>query len=1028
MGVIVGQLEVQINGDASNLSSSLNNIKSDGLKFTSSLQGNVSNLLSSFGGLGSGISVALTGAITLFDTIGNAIKSVGTNLTQYLTVPLAAASTAVFTFGKNFESEMSKVTGLVGVSTDQVDEWGTTILDLAPTIGQTPQNLAEGLFYVTSAGIKGAEAMEVLEMSGKAASAGLGETATIADLVTSAMNAYGSENLSASQATDILVAAVREGKAEASELAASMGQVLPIASEMGVSFDQVAAAQAAMTRTGTSASEASTQLKAIMSGLLKPSVQAEEALAGMGTSSAELRKSIKEKGLISTLGDLRTLTNKYGEDAMAKVFPNIRALSGVLDLMGSNADDNIEIFDSVADSTGSLDKAFQSAAETADFKWNQALSQLQSTAITFFDTLKVAAIPILKKLVEVLKWVSDSFNSLSPTMQKATLIFATGLAVLGPALTLIGTAISALIPTILGIATTFLAVTTSVILFGGIMAGIIAIISAVVVAIGGLVASFIKLYKSNAEFRKNVQTTWNKIKETAIDVFNYIKLIITKTFNKIKEFWDKHGETILNIFEKVWNVVLNIINDALTFIQTIIKSATAIINGDWETAWNLIKDLFAQKWEEIKTVFSTVFSILVNYAKQKFIELKDAIVAKLIETKNSIVEWFVNLPTMAAEQLELFKTSIKNKFGEIKEDILLKLEEWKQAIIEWFQTMPENLISLLESWKETLTNYFNEQNEENKKQFAIWWEAIKEWFTSIPEKIKAQLETWKETILNFYNETKEKISTKLNEWWETIKTWFSNAPGKIKGFLNNWWSTMAQWYENAKAKIKTKLEGWWQTIKSWFSSVPEKSEIKNSGSKMVDKIAKGAKDKKSDFTEKLGKLIVDVALAALAVAAVTLVATGREIVKRIISGVGTVSLKSAGQKIVKSLLSGIKSMYSNVSNVCYSLASKIRDFFPFSPAKVGPLKDIDKMDFGTSIAKSINKSYVDVIPSVGNLAETISGGLINDMESANLSVAGATTGKSLSIGNINVDTVQDATEFLKELKKEITKRTGSRFL
>ena len=156
-----------------------------------------------------------------FQSFGRTMANFGANLTKYVTVPLAGAAVAVFKFGKDFEKELSKVVGLVGVSRDQVDAWGKDILELAPELGKAPRELADALFFVTSAGIRGAEAMEVLEMAGKASAAGLGETKTIADLVTSAMNAYGKENLSAAQATDIVTAAVREGKAEAAELAAT---------------------------------------------------------------------------------------------------------------------------------------------------------------------------------------------------------------------------------------------------------------------------------------------------------------------------------------------------------------------------------------------------------------------------------------------------------------------------------------------------------------------------------------------------------------------------------------------------------------------------------------------------------------------------------------------------------------------------------------------------------------------------------------------------------------------------------------
>ena len=96
-----------------------------------------------------------------------------------------------------------------------------------------------------------------------------------------------------------MVAAVREGKLEADELAGSMGRVLPVASSMGVSFNEVGAAFASMSRTGTNANEAATQLRSIMVSLLKPTKQAEDALAGMGLSSEQLRTQMREEGLLS---------------------------------------------------------------------------------------------------------------------------------------------------------------------------------------------------------------------------------------------------------------------------------------------------------------------------------------------------------------------------------------------------------------------------------------------------------------------------------------------------------------------------------------------------------------------------------------------------------------------------------------------------------------------------------------------------------------------------------------------------------
>lgn len=304
---------------------------------------------------------------------------------------------------------------------------------LSGETAKAPVELADAMFFITSAGLRGADALAVLEISAKGAAAGLGETAVVADLVTSAVNAYGIENLSAAKATDILTAAVREGKAEAPELAESLGQVLPIASALEVSFDQVGAAVASMTRTGTKATTASIQLRQILASLLKPTQMAEDAMVEMGTSGAELRKQLREKGLISVLGFLAEQL-KTNEQAMAQVFPNIRALSGALDIMGGNAEENIGIFERMTDVTGMTEKAFAVAAKTAHFQFNQALSELKQEMIA----LGVTLMPIFKSILNSVRNGVRWFKNLSDISKKVGIVLAGVAIAAGPVIYVLG--------------------------------------------------------------------------------------------------------------------------------------------------------------------------------------------------------------------------------------------------------------------------------------------------------------------------------------------------------------------------------------------------------------------------------------------------------------------------------------------------------------------------------------------------------------------------------------------------------------
>lgn len=365
------------------------------------------------------------------------MAATGKALQRYVTLPMLAVGGASLKMAGDFEAAMSKITGLVGVSKDVVDDWGESIKAMSGDVGRGPGELADALYFVASAGIRGAEALEVVEMAAKASTAGLGQTKVVADLVTSAMNAYGKENLTAAQATDVLVAAVKEGKAEASELTAAMGQVLPIASEMGVTFDQVGAALAGMTRTGTSAQIAATQLKAILSGTLGPAENAEEAMQKIGLSAAELRRQIKEEGLSVALENLRKATNRFGKETVAEVFPNIRALVGFLDLMGKNAGANIEIFNSLENATGSLDTAFEEASTTLKGKWSKAVSSGKNALVEIGTIISDAILPAIEKFGQLASGLASRLNEMSEAQKKAALRVAALAAAIGPLLVVI---------------------------------------------------------------------------------------------------------------------------------------------------------------------------------------------------------------------------------------------------------------------------------------------------------------------------------------------------------------------------------------------------------------------------------------------------------------------------------------------------------------------------------------------------------------------------------------------------------------
>jgi len=268
-----------------------------------------------------------------------------------------------FNAAVEFDTELTKLTTQIGLAAGDVDDLRRAALALGGSTTKGPQELAEAAFFIASAGLRGSAAMDVLRMSARMSAIGLGETKVVADTLTSALNAYGEESLSAAQASDVLVNAVRLGKASAEELAGSLGKVLPIASAMGVTFDEVGGIVAAMTRTGTDAATATTQLRAIMTSLLKPTNDAASAMLEMGLSASGLRQQIQDDGLWAALTAIQEATGGNA-DEFARLFPNVRALAGVMDLLGPQMESNAEIMALMASESGTAQEAFHAFSTT----------------------------------------------------------------------------------------------------------------------------------------------------------------------------------------------------------------------------------------------------------------------------------------------------------------------------------------------------------------------------------------------------------------------------------------------------------------------------------------------------------------------------------------------------------------------------------------------------------------------------------------------------------------------------------------
>jgi len=263
-----------------------------------------------------------------------------------------------------FQTAMAEVSTLVDTTQVNMGELNKDILRLTTVIPRSAIDISKGLYQTLSAGITDTgEALFFLEEASKAAVAGLSDTQTAVTIAAAVMNAFGKDVKDVTNINDILFLTVKEGVTNFEQLASAMGNVVTIAAQTGVSFEEVAAATAALTKSGLKTAEAVTAIRGVLVAVLKQSSQSVRAAASLGLQFDV--QALKAKGLTGFLKDVGEATQGDAEITQ-KLFGRVEALTAVLALAGDQSETYTTILDKMASASGTANEAFEKLNETAE--------------------------------------------------------------------------------------------------------------------------------------------------------------------------------------------------------------------------------------------------------------------------------------------------------------------------------------------------------------------------------------------------------------------------------------------------------------------------------------------------------------------------------------------------------------------------------------------------------------------------------------------------------------------------------------
>ncbi len=289
-------------------------------------------------------------------------------------VAIAAVGVASVKMAADFDTSMREVNTLLGQPAEGFEALRQQTLDLSKEMGVLPSKTVPALYQAISAGVPKDNVFEFLEIAQKAAVGGVTDLTTSVDALTTATNAWASQNLTADDAADILFTAVKGGKTTFAELGGAIGRVAPLAAATGVSFEETAAAIATLTTQGQSTTEAVTNIRSAITAVLRPSEELTKIFRAQGQESAET--ALRTLGLQDTLQILVEATGGSTAE-LGKLLGSQEAVNAALGITGPNMQAFSKQMDAMAARTGAAGEAFAEMEKSASRAWERIQARLQ---------------------------------------------------------------------------------------------------------------------------------------------------------------------------------------------------------------------------------------------------------------------------------------------------------------------------------------------------------------------------------------------------------------------------------------------------------------------------------------------------------------------------------------------------------------------------------------------------------------------------------------------------------------------------
>lgn len=790
---------------------------------------------------------------------GSAATSVGKSMTKKLTVPILGFGAAAASVTARFESSMSEVEAISGATGDELKRLGDKAKEMGAKTKFSASESAQAFKYMALAGWETEEMLDGIEGIMNLAAAAGEDLASVSDIVTDSLTAFGMEAKDAGHFADVLAKTMASSNTDVAGLGEAFKYVAPVAGAFGYTVEDVSTALGLMANAGIKNSQMGTSLRQALVQLTNPSEAAANYMEKFGISLFDAQGNAKP--LMEVMTDLRGTFSMTAVDvekaaeaaeagdaawadyaaslnlpvneqekltALTQMF-GARAMPAMLAIIQAGEGD----FNDLANAIANADGTAQSMAETMLDNFSGSVTIAKSALEGLGIRLGEVFLPALKKIVDKFTEFIQKLTSMDDKTLKFVVTLGGILAAIGPILLIFG----GLATKLVSIISLFDKLKMAGGIFGklstgsgGLVSKILSLVSAhkllavaslgVVGALAGLFVYMKKTGMSSEELKEKITGFFNNLKEKIPTVIESVKQTLSQLISQIPQVLSTMGGFLTDVGPKL---VTSIVEGIRTTLPVLLTSILDLVSSLASKIAEMLPELINQGVQMITSLAQGI----AQAAPQLLTTLANAVTGatgtllpKVVEIIKTLGQALItNLPVIMKSVLTII-TNVVQALIKAAPQLLeagLKLI-WElakglvKALPQILAAIGELVIALLDAIMSILGSMF----EAGVEILKSLWEGISSWVGSIVDKVKGVgKRLWqgiKDGLGNLWNTGKEWIMGLVQGWASRqqemnskLINFVKSLPQKIKSALGNLFSIGADFIAGLWNGVKSKI-------------------------------------------------------------------------------------------------------------------------------------------------------------------------------------------------------------------------------